>query len=152
MTLDETCDKLRAYLEEWYKERIEHYKGDAYKSTGLQKQELVEAYGCFMEANPDCQEHDLDIEYDFKVVKGSYQPPEEFCSNGCCGTWHGIAKASGIVVQKVDWERYKALAMPAKIKTYYPGMIVNSASLSPGSSNSSNAAQTTPEPCAPVQW
>jgi hypothetical protein len=94
-TLEEACDALRDYLQQWYQEN---------KHRRMYPHELADKKREFMEASPDVKAHEFDIHFDFVAVPGS-----GYMHCGCCGEselWlMNVAKHRGIVVEPINWQK-----------------------------------------------
>ena len=79
MTLNEACDKLRFHLQQWYDKRIlEH---NDLMEEFIDQFELSSVKNEFMREN-DLMKYNHDIDYDFKVIQGSYKKGF-LCTQGC---------------------------------------------------------------------
>ncbi len=84
MTLNETCDELRSYLQSWYDRRKAAGRMDPY--------ELCEAKNAFLAANPECGQYDGHFYYEFIAVASTYSPP---CFCGYCD-WFAHVRVKGV--------------------------------------------------------
>lgn len=104
--LKEACDKLRVYLEDWYKER--QPKGRFKIKKMDEVSELGQAKRNFMIANPQYQECDRDILFGFKGKRDEYG--RQICYWDNVDFYGNLCDAViGIVVEPINWDDMKYL-------------------------------------------
>lgn len=103
--LIEACNKLRVYLEDWYKElpktKIKPKRMDEVSKLGQAKRD-------FMTANPQYQEFDRDILFGWKGKtdeRGRQYCYGDYETDG----FYQIDVVTGIVVEPINWDDMKYL-------------------------------------------